>query len=244
MSPTFRARRLVGAIARIGSAHREPGAGHRRHVGGEHPTTPRSPRRSRRSPPSRSGPRRSRSPPRSPSPSRSTRRSTSSSVACRSARSWPSRCAGGGKVLGWKVVAISGGLTPETICNAWNQVVHNHPSAAMGTGFPEVLFSSQLATLKAEKIPVINGFVTDRPATASVAIVNGEPSYTKAGTALADFVLGTDGTTAELAVHRWARRSRRARSSRTPSSSRVQEALPSRARGEHRRAGDRSRSRS
>ena len=31
----------------------------------------------------------------------------------------------------------------------------------MGTGFPEVLFSSQLATLEAEQIPVINGFVTD-----------------------------------------------------------------------------------
>ena len=66
----------------------------------------------------------------------------------------------------------------------------------MGTGFPEVLFSSQVATLKADKIPVINGFVTDKAGDGVVAIINGQPSYTKAGKALADFVLGTDGTAA------------------------------------------------
>src|SRR6185437_4617283 len=33
------------------------------------------------------------------------------------------------KVLGWKVVAIPGGLTPETILDAWNQAVANHPDA-------------------------------------------------------------------------------------------------------------------
>jgi ABC-type sugar transport system substrate-binding protein len=99
--------------------------------------------------------------------------------------------------LGWKVVFIDGGLTPSTILNAWNQVVHNHPSAAMGTGFPSVLFSGPLATLKAEHIPVINGFVTDKPGNGVVAIVNGTPSYVKAGSALADVVLGNDGTTAD-----------------------------------------------
>ena len=99
------------------------------------------------------------------------------------------------KFLGWKVVDISGGLTPATIDNAWNQVVHNKPSAAMGTGFPEVVFSSQLATLKADHIPVINGFVTDKSGSGVVAIVNGQPSYTYAGTSLSVFVLGTDGTT-------------------------------------------------
>jgi ABC-type sugar transport system substrate-binding protein len=100
------------------------------------------------------------------------------------------------KFLGWKVVDIAGGLTPTSIGAAWSQAVHNHPSAVMGTGFPEVLFSSQVATLKADKIPVINGFVTDTTGKGVVAIINGQPSYTKAGKALADFVLGTDGTTA------------------------------------------------
>ncbi|HEV3213345.1 MAG TPA: hypothetical protein VGZ03_08125 [Acidimicrobiales bacterium] len=99
------------------------------------------------------------------------------------------------KALGWKVVQIAGGLTPSSIGNAWTQVVHNHPSAAMGTGFPEVLFSSQVSQLKSAHIPVINGFVTDTAGNGVVAIVNGQPSYTKAGKALGDFVLGTDGTT-------------------------------------------------
>ena len=53
-----------------------------------------------------------------------------------------------------------------------------------------------MATLKADKIPVINGFVTDKAGDGVVAIINGQPSYTKAGKALADFVLGTDGTAA------------------------------------------------
>lgn len=98
------------------------------------------------------------------------------------------------KYLHWKVVTIAGGLTPATIDNAWNQVVHNKPSAAMGTGFPEIVFSSQLAQLKADHIPVINGFVTDKSGAGVVAVVNGQPSYTYAGTALSVFVLGIDGT--------------------------------------------------
>ena len=64
---------------------------------------------------------------------------------------------------------IPGGLTPETIRNAWNQVVHNHPNAAMGTGFPAVLFSSPARDVQAEHIPVINGFVTDKPGNGVVA---------------------------------------------------------------------------
>jgi ribose transport system substrate-binding protein len=99
------------------------------------------------------------------------------------------------KYLGWTVHTVSGGLTPSSIGNAWTQVVHNHPNAAMGTGFPEVLFSSQLATLKSKHVPVINGFVTDKAGSGIVAIVNGQPSYSQAGKALGDFVLGTDGTT-------------------------------------------------
>jgi ABC-type sugar transport system substrate-binding protein len=98
--------------------------------------------------------------------------------------------------LGWKVVAIPGGLTPETILNAWNLAVQNKPDAVVGTGFPESIFAAPLATLESENIAVINGFVTDPPGNGITAIVNGSPSYTQAGAALADFVLGTDGTSA------------------------------------------------
>jgi ABC-type sugar transport system substrate-binding protein len=98
--------------------------------------------------------------------------------------------------LGWTVDTVPGGLTPETVLDAWNQVVQNKPNAAVATGFPEVLFSAPLATLASEHIPVVNGFVTDTAGNGVSAIVNGAPAYTKAGSALANFVLGTDGTTA------------------------------------------------
>jgi len=99
--------------------------------------------------------------------------------------------------LGWNVVQVAGGLTPSSIQAAWNQVVSNKPNAAMGTGFPVVLFQSQVSQLKSMGIPVINAFVTDKKGNGVVAVVNGTPSYTKAGSSLADFVLGTGGTTAD-----------------------------------------------
>ncbi len=97
--------------------------------------------------------------------------------------------------LGWNVVAIPGGLQPETILNAWNLAVQNKPSGVVGTGFPESIFSSAVTQLNAAKTPAISAFVTDTPGPSSglAAVVNGEPSYTHAGTALADIVLGTQG---------------------------------------------------
>jgi ribose transport system substrate-binding protein len=100
--------------------------------------------------------------------------------------------------LGWKVVAIPGGLQPETILNAWNVAVQNKASGVVGTGFPESIFSSAVQQLNAAKTPAISAFVTDTPGPSSglAAVVNGEPSYTHAGTALADIVLGTQGKSA------------------------------------------------
>jgi hypothetical protein len=100
--------------------------------------------------------------------------------------------------LGWKVVAIPGGLQPETILNAWNLAVQNKPSGVVGTGFPESIFSSAVTQLNAAKTPAISGFVTDTPGPSSglAAVINGEPSYTHAGTALADIVLGAQGKSA------------------------------------------------
>jgi ABC-type sugar transport system substrate-binding protein len=97
--------------------------------------------------------------------------------------------------LGWKVVAVPGGLQPETILNAWNLAVQNKPDGVVGTGFPESIFSSAVTQLNAAKTPAISGFVTDTPGPSSglAAVINGEPSYTHAGTALADIVLGAQG---------------------------------------------------
>lgn len=99
------------------------------------------------------------------------------------------------KQLGWNVVPIAAGLTPETILDAWNTIVQNHPDAVMASGFPEVIFSSDLAKLKAENVPVIDSFVTDKPGNGITATVVSEPSeYAETGRAMADFALGKSGT--------------------------------------------------
>jgi ABC-type sugar transport system substrate-binding protein len=101
------------------------------------------------------------------------------------------------KALGWTLVPVPEGLTPETVLDAWNTVVQNHPDGVITAGFPESLFSSDLATLKSENVPVVDGFVTDPVGNGIVAMVNGGNSYSYAGAALADFVLGKEGTKAD-----------------------------------------------
>ncbi len=96
--------------------------------------------------------------------------------------------------LGWTIVPVPGGLTPETILNAWDQIVQNHPDGVLATGFPEVLFTNDLAKLQAAHIPVVDGFVTDPKGNGIVAIVNGTSTYIHNGSALADYVLGKNGT--------------------------------------------------
>jgi ribose transport system substrate-binding protein len=98
------------------------------------------------------------------------------------------------KVLGWKVDAIPGGLSPETILDAWNLAVQNHPDAVMASGFPEAVFSSALAQLKTASVPVINAFVTDKPGNGVTATVMSQPSeYNNTGKAMADYAIGTGG---------------------------------------------------
>lgn len=98
------------------------------------------------------------------------------------------------KVLGWKVDAIPGGLSPETIVDAWKLAVQNKPAGVMASGFPEIVFSSELAQLKAAHIPVVNGFVTDPPSAGYTPVVSRPSEYNETGKAMADYALGTGGT--------------------------------------------------
>ena len=98
------------------------------------------------------------------------------------------------KVLGWKVVAIPGGLTPETILDAWNQAVANHPDAVMGSGFPSEVFQSAVSKLQAENIPAVNGFTTDTVGSGVEAEIVSQPSeYKNQGRGYAAYTVGTLG---------------------------------------------------
>jgi len=61
--------------------------------------------------------------------------------------------------LGWKLVKINIGLTPETVKAGWDQAVALHPDAIISAGFPPALYPSELKTLASENIPVIEGSI-------------------------------------------------------------------------------------
>jgi len=98
--------------------------------------------------------------------------------------------------LGWKVNVIDGGITPETIKNAWDIAVRDHPDVVMATGFPKVVFQSELAQLQAANIPVIDGFVSDTSRGGITAAIKGNNPANKIGNAMANWVLSAKGTSA------------------------------------------------
>jgi ribose transport system substrate-binding protein len=80
-----------------------------------------------------------------------------------------------GAKLGWHVVGILAGLTPESIHNAWIQVVKNHPNAVIASGYPSALFSQQLAQLKAANIPVVECCISQAAGNGIDLVLN--PTY-------------------------------------------------------------------
>ena len=106
------------------------------------------------------------------------------------------------KSFGWTVQTINGGLTPETVKAAWGLAVRAKPDAVIATGFPSSIFSSELATLKSENIPVIDGFVADPVGNGISAVVQGRSTSNGIGVAFANWVLAKKGTKANvLLVH-------------------------------------------
>lgn len=99
--------------------------------------------------------------------------------------------------LGWHLHVIPDGLTPESVLDAWNLIAQERPSAVITSGFPKVMFAKPLAELAADHIPVVDGFVTDSAGGDVIAMINGTTNFfAPAGKALADFVLGREGTKA------------------------------------------------
>jgi ribose transport system substrate-binding protein len=66
-------------------------------------------------------------------------------------------------VLGWKVNVVVAGPTPDKTTQAWNLAVRDKPDAVVSTGFPETMWSKQLAELKSAGVPVVECCTTDSP---------------------------------------------------------------------------------
>jgi len=62
------------------------------------------------------------------------------------------------KLLGWNLIRIDMGTTPEQIVSAWDKVVSATPApdAVITSGVPSVVYRAQLAKLKERKIPVVD----------------------------------------------------------------------------------------
>lgn len=99
--------------------------------------------------------------------------------------------------LGWTIKVIPAGLTPVTVKNAWDVAVREHPDAVFASGFPASIFSSELATLHSEHIPVVDYAVTDPPKNGIISVIQG-PAFSKSiGKAMADWVLSKEGKKAD-----------------------------------------------
>jgi ribose transport system substrate-binding protein len=106
--------------------------------------------------------------------------------------------------LGWKVVSIDAGQTPESVVAAMNIAVENHPSAVVGAGFPASTYPNQLKTLKADHIPYVTTGTTDcqttcdYAATGVMADVASPVDYVTRGQYEANWIAGNSNGKADV----------------------------------------------
>ncbi|HVX19789.1 MAG TPA: substrate-binding domain-containing protein [Acidimicrobiales bacterium] len=98
--------------------------------------------------------------------------------------------------LGWTIKVVPAGITPETVKNAWDVAVRDHPDGVFASGFPKTIFATELAQLKADNIPVVDLAVGTTSGTGLTAIIQGNNTNHKIGLALADWVLAQKGKAA------------------------------------------------
>jgi ribose transport system substrate-binding protein len=100
--------------------------------------------------------------------------------------------------LGWKLVKINIGLTPESVKAGWDQAVALHPDAVISAGFDPSLYPSELQTLDSEHVPVIEGSIAEdvQPNNGLTAVFDGNPANEAAGKLQAQWVIDKFGTKA------------------------------------------------
>jgi ribose transport system substrate-binding protein len=60
------------------------------------------------------------------------------------------------KFLHWTAKDVNSGLTPESVTNAWNQLVSNPPDGVVTSSQPDTEFKAQMAELAKKNIPVVD----------------------------------------------------------------------------------------
>lgn len=95
--------------------------------------------------------------------------------------------------VGWKLVVVNAGITPETVKAAWDQAVQAKPDAVVASGFSRALFEPELKQLAALKIPVLDMTTADSPGNGLTEVLDYGPDYLAAGQRLATYAVAQAG---------------------------------------------------
>ncbi len=100
-------------------------------------------------------------------------------------------------LLGWKLVRLNAGSTPQQIADAYQQAVTNKPDAVIGSGYPRVLFDPELKSLSSMHIPVLEAFVADSVGDGLTGVVGGPINNSIQGKEVADYILANSTSKSE-----------------------------------------------
>jgi ABC-type sugar transport system substrate-binding protein len=92
-------------------------------------------------------------------------------------------------LLGWKLVRLNAGTSPQQIADAYQQAVTNKPNAVIGSGYPRALFNPELKSLSSMHIPVLEAFVGDSTGNGLTGVVGGPVNNQIQGKEVADYIL-------------------------------------------------------
>ena len=92
-------------------------------------------------------------------------------------------------LLGWKLVRINAGTSPQQIADAYQQAITNKPNAVIGSGFARALFASEVTKLSSMHIPVLEAFVGDSTGDGLTGVVGGPVNNSIQGKEVADYIL-------------------------------------------------------
>jgi ribose transport system substrate-binding protein len=102
------------------------------------------------------------------------------------------------KVLGVSLKIIQGGVTPQALTVAWNQVAANPPAAVVSAGDPASLIGHQLEELRAKHVPVIELFTANSPLFAADLFSNAQ--YAQLGRLEADYIIAKSNGKAHILI--------------------------------------------
>lgn len=98
--------------------------------------------------------------------------------------------------LGWDLVRVNAGLSPETVKNAWGEAARANPApvAVLGSGFPREVFESELQSLAQRDIPTFNLSVNDEAGDGLTAVIGaGQVRNVEVGRLQAAYLLSRRG---------------------------------------------------